>query len=88
MAEHRNTYIVRLEIDFDLCTISASLTLERSNYLVESAVDCNLKELMLSLGSMSGNLLAGITLAGRGTPTAGVGVGFREGKTVCLVYSM
>ncbi len=42
-------------------------------------VDCNLKELMLSLGSMSGNLLAGDTLAGRGAGAAGVGVRCRRG---------
>ncbi len=46
--------------------------------------DCTLEKLMRSLGSMSGNLLAGDTLAGRGAGTAGVGVrgGRGTGKAI------
>ncbi len=47
-------------------------------------VDCTLEELMLSLGSMAGNLLAGDTLPGRGDGVAGVGVcgGRGTGKAI------
>ncbi len=48
---------------------------------------CTLGELMLSLGSMSGNLLGGDTLAGRGAGSAGVRVrGARMTRKANLTY--
>ncbi len=43
---------------------------------------------MLSLGSMSGNLLAGDTLAGLGAGTAGVGVRGGRGTGKAIPYAL